>query len=88
MIWRIFGKKFEESHSIRIFFCSKPKKKQFEISNIMTTLIKILDKTKILDKSVFQVGTPPIDYDTILLEDESGYMTQEISGQIALEIQN
>lgn len=54
----------------------------------MATLIKILDNTKILDKSVFQVGTPPIDYDTILLEDESGYMTQEISGQIALEIQN
>ncbi len=54
----------------------------------MATLIKILDKTKILDKSVFQIGTPPIDFDTILLEDESGFMTQEISGQIALEIQN
>ncbi len=54
----------------------------------MATLIKILDKSKIHDKMVIQVGTPPIDYDTILLEDESGFMTQEISGQIALEIQN
>ena len=54
----------------------------------MATLIKILDKTKIFDKTVILVGTPPIDYDTILLEDESGYMTQEISGQIALELQN
>ena len=54
----------------------------------MGALIKILDKSKIYDKTVILVGTPPIDYDAILLEDESGFMTQEISGQIALEIQN
>lgn len=51
----------------------------------MGALIKILDKAKIFDKTVIQV-LPPID--TILLEDESGFITQEISGQIALELQN
>jgi hypothetical protein len=51
----------------------------------MANLIKILDNVKINDKTVFQVVPPT---DTILLEDESGFMTQEISGQIALEIQN
>ena len=51
----------------------------------MSALIKILDKAKIYDKTIVQVVPPT---DTILLEDESGFMTQEISGQIALEIQN
>lgn len=54
----------------------------------MSNIIKIIGNAKIYDKMVIRVGTPPIDYDTILLEDESGFMTQEISGQIALEIQN
>ena len=50
-------------------------------------LIKIADNVKIYGKTIFQVGTPPINYDTVLLEDDSGYMVQEISGQILLEVQ-
>jgi hypothetical protein len=50
-------------------------------------LIKIADNVKIYGKTIFQVGTPPINYDTIVLEDDSGYMVQEISGQILLEEQ-
>lgn len=54
----------------------------------MADKIKIFGTAKIYDKTVLQVGAPPIDYDTILLEDESGYMTQEISGEFLLELQN
>ena len=54
----------------------------------MSNIIKITGNAKIHGNTVILVGTPPIDYDAILLEDESGFMTQEISGQIALEIQN
>lgn len=54
----------------------------------MSNIIKITGNAKIYGNTVIQIGTPPIDYDAILLEDESGFMTQEISGQIALEIQN
>jgi hypothetical protein len=54
----------------------------------MADKIKIFGTAKIYDKTVLQVGTPPIDYDTILLEDESGYMTQEVSGEFLLEFQN
>ena len=50
-------------------------------------LVKFTNNVKIYGKSIFQVGTPPIDYDTVLLEDDSGYMVQEISGQILLEEQ-
>jgi hypothetical protein len=53
----------------------------------MASLIKIVDKVKIFGKSVFDVGTPSSDFDTIILEDNSGYMTQEVSGQILLELQ-
>jgi hypothetical protein len=45
------------------------------------------DSVKIYGKTIFQVGTPPINYDTVVLEDDSGYMVQEISGQILLEEQ-
>lgn len=54
----------------------------------MADKIKILGNAKIYDKTVFQVGPAPINYDTILLEDETGYMLQEISGEFLLEIQN
>lgn len=54
----------------------------------MNSFIKILGKSKIHDKTIFQVGTPPIDYDVFLLEDESGFMVQEISGDFLLELQN
>jgi len=53
----------------------------------MGNIIKISGNAKIYGNTVIQFGTPPIDYDTILLEDESGFITQEISGQIALELQ-
>jgi hypothetical protein len=53
----------------------------------MASFIKITDNTKFCGKVIFRAGPLPIDYDTILLEDESGYVTQELSGQIALELQ-
>ena len=54
----------------------------------MDSFIKIIGNAKIYDKTIFQVGTPPIDYDVFLLEDESGFMVQEVSGEFLLEIQN
>jgi hypothetical protein len=50
----------------------------------MASIIKLFGDTKIYDKFVLQI-VPPID--SILLEDESGSMIQEMDGQIALEIQ-
>ncbi len=54
----------------------------------MDSFIKITGKAKIYDKTIFQVGPAPIDYDVFLLEDESGFMVQEISGDFLLELQN
>jgi hypothetical protein len=50
----------------------------------MASIIKLFGDTKIYDKFVLQI-VPPID--SILLEDESGSMIQEMDGQIALELQ-
>jgi hypothetical protein len=50
----------------------------------MLPVIKLFSNIKILGKFVSQI-VPPID--SILLEDESGSMVQEMDGQIALELQ-